>query len=76
MAVKGGRPALDNQGLLDAVTDGFLQATICSRPARYRHARVWAGRWVRLRRLSPEEINDIVAFIHAGTTTPLPKEGS
>ncbi|MCA9625231.1 MAG: c-type cytochrome, partial [Myxococcales bacterium] len=57
-------PALHNQGLLDAVTDGFLQATI-ARGRRGTAMRGWAVGGFGFAELSPEEINDIVAFIRS-----------
>ena len=63
-------PALRNPAFLDAVSDGFLQATIArGRPGTA--MRAWARGGYGFAELEPEEINDIVAYIRSwqnGTT--------
>jgi mono/diheme cytochrome c family protein len=55
-------PALRNPAFLDAVSDGFLQATLVrGRPGTA--MRSWARGGFGLGELEPEEINDIVAYI-------------
>lgn len=64
-------PALNNQGFLDAVTDGFLQATIV-RGRRNTAMRAWATGGYGFAELTPEEINALVAYIrswHLASTT-------
>ncbi len=55
-------PALANAAFLDAVTDGFLQATIV-RGRSGTAMRAWARGRYGFEELSPREINDIVAYI-------------
>ncbi len=60
-------PALNNQGFLDAVTDGFLQATLVrGRPGTA--MRSWAPGGFGFAELEPTEINDIVAYIRSWHT--------
>jgi len=57
-------PALRNPGFLDAVSDGFLQATLVrGRPGTA--MRAWARGGYGFGELEPEEINDIVAYIRS-----------
>ncbi len=57
-------PALNNQGFLDSVTDGFLQATI-ARGRRGTAMRAWAIGGFGFAEISPEEINNLVAYIRS-----------
>ena len=57
-------PALSNQGFLDTVSDGFLQATI-ARGRRGTAMRGWGVGGYGFAELTPEEINDLVAFIRS-----------
>lgn len=57
-------PALNNQGFLDSVTDGFLQATI-ARGRRGTAMRAWAIGGYGFAELTPEQINDLVAYIRS-----------
>lgn len=71
-------PALNNQGFLDAVTDGFLQATI-ARGRRGTAMRAWAVGGYGFAELTPEEINDLVAYIrswHAASQSSSPEGGT
>jgi mono/diheme cytochrome c family protein len=62
-------PALRNPAFLDAVTDGFLQATIVrGRPGTA--MRAWARGRQGFAELEPQDINDIVAHIRSWRPTP------
>lgn len=62
-------PALNNAGFLASATDGFLQATII-KGRRGTAMRGWARSGTGFGALSPQEVNEVVAFMRSWQTAP------